>query len=73
MFLSDRELEELTGYRSSSAQTGWLRRHGWRFVLNRMGQPRVARAYCEARLGVKNAEHSDEPNWEALSAKAKKG
>lgn len=72
MFLTDIELEELTGYRSSSAQIGWLRKHGWKFVLNRLGQPRVARAYCEAELGVR-AEQPDEPNWEALSGSTSKG
>jgi hypothetical protein len=73
MFLTDDELQELTGYKLPSAQRRWLRERGWRHEVNRVGRPRVARAYCEARLGVAHAEDTDEPNWEALSVKAPKG
>lgn len=75
MFLTDDELTFLTGYKLPSAQIRWLRERGWRYEENRIGRPRVARAYCESRLGVKTLaeDPSNEPRWEMLSAKATKG
>lgn len=73
MFLTDEELIELTGYRLPSAQRRWLRTRGWRHEVNRMGRPRVARSYCEARLCGVTTVDDDEPNWEALSGTTPKG
>jgi hypothetical protein len=37
-------MKELTGYTRVSAQIRWLRRHGWKFIVNGPGDPIVALA-----------------------------
>lgn len=70
MFLTVNELRELTGYRRPSAQARWLTSHGWRFALNAVGHPRVARAYFERRLVTREAGRlavvdCPPPDWSA--------
>jgi hypothetical protein len=51
MFLCDRELEELTGYRLHRCQVRWLRDRGWPFEVAAGGRPSVLREAVVARLG----------------------
>jgi hypothetical protein len=44
VILAPSEIQQLTGYVRPSAQVRWLRRHGWRHVVNAKGRPVVARA-----------------------------
>lgn len=44
MILPRSELKALTGYVRASAQGRWLRRHGWKFVVNGRGHVIVALA-----------------------------
>ena len=66
MFLAAPDLQQLTGYQRASAQVRWLRRHGWRFTVNALGQPVVALAEFNRRM-VGGAVASQEPNWSALN------
>jgi hypothetical protein len=50
LFLSEAELEELTGYRRAHEQKRWLAARRWKFEENAAGKPRVARAFLERRL-----------------------
>ena len=50
-FLTAPELVELTGFRARHCQARWLERNRWRFVLNRRGEPRVARDHFNERMG----------------------
>lgn len=66
MILPASTLQELTGYQRASAQVRWLRRHGWRFTVNALGQPVVALAEFNRRM-VGGAVAVQEPNWNALN------
>ena len=44
MFVTEAELQKLTGYTRPSAPVRWLTRHGWRFSVNALGKPIVALA-----------------------------
>lgn len=50
LFLTDDELQELTGAMRSPVQIEWLRANRWLFEISRAGKPRVARAYFERRM-----------------------
>jgi Domain of unknown function (DUF4224) len=70
MFLSSQELQRLTGYARSSAQIRWLRRNGWRFIVNALGAPVVALAeFNRHMVGGKAAAATEEPNfdWDAIN------
>lgn len=54
LFLSRNELVELTGFKASHCQARWLDRNRWRYVLNAHGEPRVARAHFDDRMGCIN-------------------
>jgi hypothetical protein len=51
LLLSPDEVQEITGFKLSRLQVGWLRRKGWRFEINAIGKPIVARKYAEKMLG----------------------
>lgn len=69
MFLSPEEVKTLTGLASASRQIGWLRAKGWRFELNAIGRPIVARRYAEKMLGCgPDHETAHRPNFGALRA-----
>ncbi|VVE50459.1 DUF4224 domain-containing protein [Pandoraea cepalis] len=74
MFLSKKELEELTGFVRAAKQIEWLRANGWRYAEDSQHRPKVARSYFEVRLGGAQREPdvraSDTvaPRFEALRA-----
>lgn len=45
MFLTDKELVDLTGYKRGAEQCAWLTANGWIFVKDAHGKPRVAVEY----------------------------
>lgn len=53
LFLSDEELQQLTGRKMKSKQIAWLRSEGLPFRVNAIGYPVVTRA---AVLGETNAQ-----------------
>lgn len=56
MFLSKKELEELTGFVRPAKQIEWLKVNGWRFAEDSQHRPKVARSYFEVRLGAAQSE-----------------
>jgi hypothetical protein len=56
MFLSEDDLEQLTGYVRASEQVRWLRRHGILFWVNARGRPVVPRDAVSGRPAEKQME-----------------
>ena len=67
MFLSSHDLKRLTGYVRPSAQAGWLRRNGYRFTVNGLGEPVVAAAEAERKLVGGSSNVTQEPNFGAIN------
>ena len=70
MILSPADLQRLTGYERPSAQVRWLRRHGWRFEVNALGEPVVALAEFHRKL-VGGTLGTQVPDYEAINGSAK--
>jgi hypothetical protein len=67
MFMTDREIEEMTGLQRQSAQIRWLDRQGIRYVVNAEGRPRVLRSHLERVMdGSKSSAKRTQPNFDAL-------
>ena len=65
MFLSDSDIERLTGLVRRSAQSRWLLQHGFPHEVSHLGIPIVLESVVEERLGVTQPKKS-EPNFAAL-------
>lgn len=50
MFLSDNDIEFLTGYKKPADQRRWLSDHGWIFEIARTGRPRVLQDYAKNKM-----------------------
>ena len=50
MFLTEAELDEMTGYHVSKCQKRWLTENEYAFTVTRYGKPRVLRAAVQQRL-----------------------
>jgi hypothetical protein len=74
MFLSRKELEELTGFVRPANQIAWLKANQWRYAEDSQHRPKVARSYFEVRLGGAQSEPETcmsiavQPRFEALRA-----
>jgi hypothetical protein len=75
MFLTDADLQSLTGYKRPAEQRRWLTSHGWAFEVRADGKNRVLIEEAHARMltrqtgsknGHKNAGWSAEPDLAAL-------
>jgi Domain of unknown function (DUF4224) len=67
MFLTPEEVQTLTGLKSAGRQVVWLRSKGWRFELNAIRRPIIARSYAEKMLGCgPDFGSSPRPNFSAL-------
>jgi len=51
MLLTDDQLQHLTGARRPSDQARWLQEHGWTYVLDIRGRPRVAVDHFLRQMG----------------------
>ncbi len=71
LLLTADEVQDVTGYRLFKLQVAWLRLKGWRFEVNALGRPIVARRYAEKMLGC-GGDDTDapaaQPNFRALRA-----
>lgn len=67
MFLTSSDRALLTGLKRPSAQARWLRRHGFRFTVNGLGEPVVAVAEVNRRL-VGGKAVRQEPDFGAINA-----
>lgn len=74
MFLSDTDLQSLTGYKRPADQRRWLVSHGWAFEIRADGKNRVLHEEARARMlsiarggsGPSKARRSAEPDLESL-------
>lgn len=70
MFLSETEIQELTGAKQISKQIEWLRMNNFVFEIRRDERISLARGYVEERLGITHhmpAKITPEPNWGCLT------
>lgn len=67
--LTPDEVNEITGFKLNRLQVDWLQRKGWRFEVNAVGRPVVARKYAEKMLGCgEEGAAVVRPNFAALRA-----
>jgi hypothetical protein len=66
MILPVTEVRRITGYQRPSAQVRWLRKHGWKFTVNALGEPVVAVAEFNRKLVGGRVAHQ-EPDFGALN------
>jgi hypothetical protein len=69
VIMAPSDIKALTGYVRASAQARWLRRHGWRFTVNALGQPIVFVAEANRHMVGGRAAGIQEPNWDAMNGK----
>ena len=68
MILPASDIRALTGYVRASAQARWLRKHGWRFTVNALGEPVVALAEFNRKLvGGEITKKNQEPTLEGIN------
>lgn len=67
MILPQSDIRALTGYVRASAQIRWLRKHGWRFTVNGLGEPVVAEAEFNRRLVSGTAARQQDVNLEGIN------
>jgi uncharacterized protein DUF4224 len=68
MIVPKADLVTLTGYIRASAQIRWLRRHGWRYEVNGLGQPIVAQAEFNRHLvGGRSSQQLQDVNLEGIN------
>ena len=66
MFLTRKEMADLTGYERPSAQTRWFKQRGWPFEISALGEPKVLRTVAIARLG--GSPQNEEPQLRLRNA-----
>ncbi|WP_225031758.1 DUF4224 domain-containing protein [Paraburkholderia sp. XV] len=72
-YLTSTELAELVDCRPNqrAAMIKWLDQNHWRYVVDRNGLPKVARAYRDMKLGVstdkKTSRYDASPNLQAFN------
>ena len=67
MFMTDKEVYQLTGYKLPHFQIQWLRSNGIKFLVGADQRPRVSRKAIEDMLGGSVPQRRKEPNFEALA------
>jgi hypothetical protein len=66
LFLTDAEIEFMTGYTQPAAQIRWLQKWRIRHVVNGGGYPRVTRSSVEGTTKTEPERPRTTPNFEAL-------
>ncbi|WP_376787447.1 DUF4224 domain-containing protein [Achromobacter mucicolens] len=72
-YLSAADLAELVGCKPNqrAMMARWLNRHGWRYVVDKNGVPRVLRAYRDKKLGAVDGQQkaglTSGPNRQAFT------
>lgn len=51
MTLTEKQLQEITGYQRPAFQVKWLRKNGWPFALDKDNRPVVLVSVAESYLG----------------------
>lgn len=70
MFLTDAQLEEMTGYRTYTGQAKWLAENGYAFDVRRDGRPNVLLDQVRARQRCGEAERKPGPDFSWLEKPA---
>ncbi|WP_175958422.1 DUF4224 domain-containing protein [Burkholderia sp. BCC0405] len=71
-YLTAHELADLVGCKPNqrASMTRWLEQNHWRFVVDKSGLPKVARAYRDRKLGLttetKTSRYDAGPNLQAF-------
>lgn len=68
MIVPRSDLKDLTGYTRASAQARWLRKHGWKFTVNALGEPVVAVAEFNRKMVGGKSAKNQEPVFEGINA-----
>ena len=68
-FLSELDLQRLTGRLRPKSQCNWLLKNGWKFSVNALGKPIIAIDEAERKLVDKSTSNlsNKEPNWGVLN------
>jgi hypothetical protein len=67
MFLTEKEVSDLTGYKQPSKQVEMLRRQGIPFHVNAAGHPKIARAIIEGKTAKPEpTQKTWTPSWAAI-------
>jgi len=71
MFLTDQDMESLTGYKRSGDQRRWLAKHGWAFEVRADGKNRILTEEARNRMltgssSQRSGQRSSEPDLAAL-------
>lgn len=73
-YLTATELAELVGCKVNQrhAMQYWLEKNHWKFVVDKTGLPKVARAYHDRKMGVNDdktkTKYAETPNLQAFAA-----
>lgn len=67
MILPQSDIRALTGYVRASAQARWLRKHGWKFTVNALGEPIVALAEFNRHMVGGRAAQRQDVNLEGIN------
>jgi len=59
-FLTEQEIQELTGVKVRQLQTRWLAQRGWPFELDHFNRPVVLRSVMKCKLGIPD---KDSESW----------
>ncbi|MFM0614539.1 DUF4224 domain-containing protein [Paraburkholderia nemoris] len=76
-YLAAHELADLIGCKPNqrAVMIRWLKENQWRFVVDRNGVPKVARAFYEKQLGIvadtKVTKYDDGPNRDAFKKESR--
>lgn len=66
MFLSEDEVQDLTGYKRPADQRRWLDRNGIGYLVSARGRPVVLKSELERALGAATKATGTEPDWRHL-------
>jgi hypothetical protein len=66
VFLTNNELQQLTGYQKPTLQRRWLVDNGYSFDVRRDGKPVVSRCHYESHHGVVVGKRPSAPDLDAL-------
>lgn len=65
MFLTQEDIQDLTGFKNRKNQIKWLRENGINFLIAGDGRPRVLHSHIESLIGAtsKTVKRRVEPNF----------
>lgn len=67
MIVPQSTIATITGYVRATAQIRWLRKNGWKFTVNQLGDPVVAQAEFNRHMVGGRTTRSQEVNLEGIN------